>query len=450
MFDVIVVGGGVAGLSAATDLAARGRRVLVLEARPQLGGRATAFVDPATGDRVDNGQHVLFGCYRETFRFLERIGTASAVQLQSTLRVTMIDRTGRRTELRTPPAPPPWHLVAAVLDWDALAFRERLEVLRLIGPIRLARREARGDPRVRAASPGETVTNWLARHGQGPRIRELLWEPLARAALNQDPAVAAAPPFVRVLAELFGGTPQDAAIGLPRCPLDSLYVEPARRFVEEHGGEIRTGQPAAVALDGAVVRGASVGGALVPARAVIVAVPWFALPDLFGDSAVPRAIEPVVEAARRRQASPIVSVNLWFDRPILDVPLVGLPGRPMQWVFDKRSMLGEGASHLTVVASGAADLVGRSNDALVALAVAELCDALPEVRAARLLRATVIRERRATFSLAPGEPPRPATTTSIPGLYLAGDWIDTGLPGTIESAVLSGHRAAEAASRALP
>jgi squalene-associated FAD-dependent desaturase len=447
MVDVIVIGGGIAGLSAATELAGRGRRVLLLEARPHLGGRATAFVDPVTGERTDSGPHLLFGCYRETFRFLDRIGTLDGVHLQKTLRVALIDRAGRPSELRTPPAPPPWHLVAAVLEWDALGLAERLEVLRIVAPLRLARREARGEARVRAASPGETVTAWLVRHGQGPRIRELLWEPLARATLNQDPAVAAAPPFVRLLAELFAGDPGDAAIGLATCPLETLYVEPARRFIEQHGGEVRTGAPARLALDGAAVTGARVEGARLSARAVVAAVPWFALVELFDD--VPPEVAPLLDAARRRRASPIVSVHLWFDRPVLDVPLLGLPGRPMPWVFDQRPILGDAASRLALVASGAADLAGRSDDELVALAAGELLDALPEARAARLVRASVVREMRATFSLAPDEPPRPPTVTPLAGLFLAGDWIETGWPGTIESAVLSGHRAADAVDRAL-
>jgi uncharacterized protein with NAD-binding domain and iron-sulfur cluster len=128
---------------------------------------------------------------------------------------------------------------------------------------------------------------------------------------------------------------------------------------------------------------------------------------------------------------------------VLDEPFVGLPGRAMQWAFDKRAVLGDGASHLSIVSSGADSFVDMANEALVSLAYSELLEALPAVRAARLVRSTVVRERQATFSLAPGQPPRPATDTAVRGFYLAGDWIDTELPATIESAVLSGHRAAD-------
>jgi hypothetical protein len=145
----------------------------------------------------------------------------------------------------------------------------------------------------------------------------------------------------------------------------------------------------------------------------------------------------------RSAASPIVTVNLWFDRGVLEEPFIGLPGRAMQWVFDKRLVLGDDASHLSLVSSGAASILARTNDELIRTAHDELLDALPDARAARLLRATVVREPRATFSLAPGQPERPTAHTGVPGLLLAGDWIDTGLPATIESAVRSGHRAAE-------
>ena len=143
-------------------------------------------------------------------------------------------------------------------------------------------------------------------------------------------------------------------------------------------------------------------------------------------------------------SSPIATVNLWFDRPVLDEPFVGLPGRAMQWVFDKRHVFGGSASHLSLVSSGADRLVNMPNDQLIAAAHTELLEAIPAVRPARLLRSTVVRERHATFSLAPGQPARPATVTGVRGLFLAGDWIDTGLPATIESAVRSGHRAADA------
>jgi hydroxysqualene dehydroxylase len=440
-YDAIVIGAGFAGLSAAVRLTRKGARVLVLEARTRLGGRATAFEDRETGELVDNGQHVLLGCYTDTFAFLSDIGALDHVKLQSQLAVTMIDRAGRTSRLSCPTLPAPLHLLAGVLDWSALDWRDRLSILRMRTPLRLARRELGPGARAIAASPGETVENWLIRNGQTARLREMLWEPLALAALNQPPTRAAAPVFARVLAEMFGPDPKAAAIALPTRPLHLMYAEPARAYIERHGGTVRTGSPATVHVEAGEVGAVASGGDRWRAGAVVSAVPWFAVGHLFqGDTS---ALEPVLGRARAMDSSPIVTVNLWFDRPLLAEPFIGLPGRAMQWVFDKRSGLGGDASHLSVVSSGASPLVALTNQDLIRTAHEELLDALPGARAAQLVRATVIREPRATFSLAPGQPARPHTGTPVRGLYLAGDWIATLLPATIESAVRSGHRAAD-------
>jgi uncharacterized protein with NAD-binding domain and iron-sulfur cluster len=155
-------------------------------------------------------------------------------------------------------------------------------------------------------------------------------------------------------------------------------------------------------------------------------------------------IDAVRRAAADTKPSPIASVNLWLDRRILRTPFLGLPGRSMQWVFDKEQMFETQTSHITLVSSGADEVMALQNDALIALALGELRDALPETRGAKVTRASVVRERRATYSLAPGQPKRPATVTAVRGLVLAGDWIETGLPATIEGAAISGRRAAEA------
>jgi squalene-associated FAD-dependent desaturase len=440
--DVVVIGAGFAGLSAAVRAVQRGARVLVLESRGRLGGRATAFHDHTAGEVVDNGQHVLTGGYVETFEFLEAIDASDHVRVQPGLSVTMVDRAGRRTRLECPNLPPPLHLFAGVIEWDAIGWRDRLAVLRMAAPLRLARRALRPGSNVLAASPGETVTNWLIRNGQTARIREMLWDPLALAALNQSPDSAAAPVFTRVLAEMFGPDPRAAAIAMPTRPLHEMYALPARAHIEARGGLVRTGATATVHIEGHRPIVAS-GDERWQPDAVVAAVPWFALPTLFSGDIAPLA--ETIRRARATAASPIVTVNLWFDRPILDEAFVGLPGRRMQWVFDKRFVFGDSASHLSLVSSGAAAMLDVANPQLIAAAHAELRDAFPACREAHLIRGTVIREPHATFSLAPGQPLRPDVRTAVPGLFLAGDWIDTGLPATIESAVRSGHRAADAA-----
>jgi uncharacterized protein with NAD-binding domain and iron-sulfur cluster len=277
----------------------------------------------------------------------------------------------------------------------------------------------------------------------------MLWEPLAVAALNEPIDVASARPFERSLAEMLGSSPRDASIALPLKPLDELYVVPARKYLEQHGSEVRTNAPARIqfTMPGAGEQGAPpqviVRQETFTAAAIICAVPWFALPELFLDP--PASLGATLDAAARTAASPIVTVNLWFDRVVTDHVLVGLPGRTMQFVFDKRRVFGEQASHLSLVSSGAEKIVSLTNDELIELATREVRGALPAARGAAVRRAVVVREKRATFSVAPGQPQRPQTKTPISGLFLAGDWIDTGLPATIEGAVRSGHEAASLA-----
>jgi uncharacterized protein with NAD-binding domain and iron-sulfur cluster len=464
-FDVAVIGGGVAGLAAATALAEAGRRVLVLEARGELGGRATAFIDRETGELVDNGQHVLFGCYLETFTLLRRIDAEENVRMQPSLEIPYLDESGRRSVLRCPALPSPLHLVAGVLGWDALSWGDRLSILRVARPLLAARKRFRlkaettgtysgtaalasgpgasgpsSDPVVSAFRRNETVDAWLTRHGQRGRLRGWLWEPLAVAALNQSPAEAAAEPFVKVLALMFGPRRSDSSLVLPLKPLNEMYALPAKRYIESKGGEVRVSALARVRIEAGRVAGVEVRGEPLAIPAVVAAVPWFALEPLLVGEVAP--MEAILAAASGMASKPIVTVNLWYDRAVMDDLFVGLPGREMQWVFDKRRVFGETASHLSLVASGADTLVGADTATLVALAAREVAAAIPGARHAVLERGTVIREKRATFSLAPDQPARPGVDTPVHGLVLAGDWIETGLPGTIESAAAAGHLAA--------
>jgi hypothetical protein len=271
------------------------------------------------------------------------------------------------------------------------------------------------------------------------------------AALNQSPDTAAAAPFVRVLGELWGPRVEDSSIGMPAAPLDELFGEPARRAIEARGGVIVTKAVARVACDTAgVIAGVQAGSLAIESSRVIAAVPWHALAGLW-PAGVPAALATVADRAAAMEPSPIVTVNVWADGAVLPAPYVGFAGGPMHWVFDKGAIFGRvrpaatagAVQHWSVVASGAGELTGRSNEEIGDTAVAQLSRTVAlDPRGVR--RTVVVRERRATFSLAPGAPPRPGAATPVPGLFLAGDWTDTGLPATIEGAVLSGRRAADA------
>ena len=418
-------------------LAEHGIRVLVLEARGRLGGRATAFVDRETGERVDNGQHVMFGCYVETLRFLRRISAADSVRIQPALKVPFIDEGGRRSELACPAAlPPPVHLLAGILRWSAVPFAARASALRLAPA--LLERASRKPP----DASERTVAEWLRTHGQHERLVRALWEPLAVAALNQPIESARAEPFRVVLSRMFSRDRLASSIVLPAVPLDQMYAEPARQFIETHEGEVRLNALARIAIEGSRVAGVDIRGDRVETSTVICSVPWHALQSTLRSP--PRVLADIADEASHMTSMPIVTANLWYDRVVTSDEFVGLIGRTTQWIFDKRRVFGENTSHLSLVTSAAEAVAPLSNQELIAIAERDVRDALPAARSATLVRATVVREKQATFSLASGQPRRPSTTTPVQGLYLAGDWIDTGLPSTIESAVVSGHQAAEA------
>ena len=427
---VVVIGGGFAGIAAAVALTKAGRRVILIDARPRLGGRASTIVDRATGEPVDNGQHVLFGCYRETLDLLRELGRIDAVHIQPALYVPFIGPDGVRRDLRCANLPAPFNLAAGLLRWSALDTRDRIAAAKLA----LALRTRRANPR-----DEETVSAWLARMGQTRRLRGWLWEPLAVAALNEAPGIAAASMFAPVLREMFGADRTAASLVLPKAPLGELYAEPAHRYLAARGAAVHLGRPARIThgADGFHVRA---GDERWVVRDVVSAVPWHNLPTLFDP--LPDALAPIAAAAEAMPAVPIVTVNLWYDAPILDVPFVGLIGRTAQWVFDRRALTGAAASHVSVITSAAAGLSERDDRAIIELIQSDLAATIPAAAAARVTRATVIREKQATFSVRPGSPARPVERTPLPGFFLAGDWLETGLPGTIEGAVRSGNRAA--------
>lgn len=289
----------------------------------------------------------------------------------------------------------------------------------------------------------ETVREWLDRHGQPPRLCRLFWEPLALATLNQSIDHAAAGPFVTVISRMLGSDAAAATLLLPATMLDELYVKPAAAFLTTRGSRIQAGKPARIHLDADNRKRVVFGDTTVESRVVISAVPWYALADVL--PAPPPILASLIANATAFASSPIVTVNVWFDRPVLKDDFLGLPGRAFQWVFDKQRIIGHGLSHLSLVSSGAEAIVALDNDTLSRRALDELRAAIPEARRATVRHLSIVRERRATFSLSPAMPARPKTQTPVEGFLLAGDWIDTGLPATIESAVASGHGAAAAA-----
>ena len=440
--DVIVVGGGVAGLAAATALAESGGRVLLLEARPYLGGRARSWLDPETGAVVDNGQHLMMGCYTETRRVLDRIGAADRIDWQERLEVPFVDRGGRHSAFRLPALVAPFDVLCGLLRFPGLSLGDRLSFLKVGYELRkLARRDR---DQVMESLDGRTVAEWLASLGQSAEANQRLWHPLSIAALNESPERASAAMLLSVLRDgLFaGGT--ESRLGLAKVGLSELFADPAARYLRGRKCEVHTRAPVRrILVDGTRCTGVLMAdGERHQAGAVVGAVTPDALPDLLPDGA---SAEPFFAGAAGLETSPIVSVYLWFGAPVCEMPFAGLIGGTWQWMFNRHALSapGGGAHAITLVCSAARELIEQSRESLIRSAVEDLHLFFPETRRAPLRHSLVIKERRATIAHAPGTlSRRPASVTPIDRFHLAGDWIATGLPATIEGAALSGHNVA--------
>jgi squalene-associated FAD-dependent desaturase len=427
---VIIVGGGVSGLAAGVLLTARGIMVTVLEQKPALGGRAYSFTDAATGETVDNGQHVMLAGYHRTMRFLETIGTRELVSVQRTPALLFHHPTRGFGELRLPPLPSPLHFTCGVLGFSLLSMGDRLRLLRAgLALLRLNPENTR--------LTGITVGEWLDTVGQSTESRKSFWEPLAVSIMNEHIGRASAEVFVRTLRTAFLGDRHDAALAIPRVGLSALYADGAQRYIVRGGGKVLCG----VDVDHVDVRdGRAMGIRLrgdtpVRADAVILAVPPHKVLPLLADTSLAREVADLALL----QSSPIVSIHLWYEREWMKHEVVGVIGRRIQWIFNRRLISNEAGrgGHISAVISAAYDLVGRTNEEITTIAVEDLKSIYPDADE-KPQKSVVIREKRATYSSSPPtERFRPPHTTSIPNMFLAGDWIRTGLPATIEGAVVS-------------
>jgi squalene-associated FAD-dependent desaturase len=445
--DVIIIGGGLSGLSAAVDLASRGTSVLMLEARMHLGGRTRSFRDETTGDVVDNGQHLMMGCYKETRRLLRTIGADHLARLQPNLHIDFVHPVKGFSSLSCPPAPAPLHVLAGLLGLKSLSFMDRLKLVRV--GLELLRNPARVESKLGAL----TVDQWLKSLGQPVENRKYLWDVIAIGSLNDDPKVVAALLFYRVLRAAFLGRRQNSSMLLPTVGLSELFVEPSVRYLGSHNSEAKTGCGVEELLcEGSrVVAARCADGVTRGAKAFVVAVPHYAFADLLLASEGLYAEKfQTIEAF---ESSPIVTINLWLDRRVIEQEFVALLDSRVQWIFNRTRMLNlssRSGQYLSLVISGAGPYVEMEKEEMIDLAMADLRAAVPKARSAKVIHSLVVKEKRATFSPKPGiEKLRPPTETEFENLFLAGDWTATGLPATIEGAVISGKKAATMTERYL-
>jgi monoamine oxidase len=471
--SVVVIGGGLAGITAAVALREAGAEVTVLEARPRLGGATCSF--SRGGLVVDNGQHVFLRCCTAYRGLLARLGMTGSVTLQDRFDVTVL-RPGGRARLRRTALPGPLHMGRALTGYHFLSLPERLRVPRAALAL------AALDPADEALD-AQRLGDWLAARGQGEHTRRVLWDLFTVSALNVDGDDASLALAATVVKTALLGARDAADIGAPAIPLGDLHGRAGAALLGRMGARVRLGAKAAAVelLPGEGAGGAGPGGPAgrflvrladrgrgaaaggngqqardgeamsIEADAVVLAVPPHVAARLAPPGAVPPGAGPGPAQWRQLGTSPIVNVHVIYDRRVTRLPFVAAVDSPVQWVFDRTGPSGlRQGQYLAVSLSAADGYVDVSAAELRERFVPAMAELFPAARGARVTDFFVTRERRATLRQVPGcGRLRPGAATALPGLVLAGAWTDTGWPDTMEGAVRSGLNAARAARRVL-
>jgi len=441
--DIAVVGGGLAGLSAACALAGAGYRVHVIERRPYVGGRASSYQHPGTGEIVDNCQHILLGCCTNLIGFYRQLGVEDRIRWFD--RITFLEPGGRQTVLEAGGLPAPLHYTFSFLAASALSFTDKVAIARGMMAFLLSVPE----------DSTENFAHWLARHGQTRRAVDRFWRPVLVSALNEDLERLSVHYAGLVFRTAFMQSAQGGRKGVPTIPLSELYGH-AVQYIEELGSTVRL-RTSVTGLEHNETDGrwrVQFEGGSIDTDAVVLALPFEGmqalLPALPGADGYGARLAVQLE---HFEHSPITGIHLWFDRAITNLEHAVLLETTIQWLYNKsllqpETRANDAESYLELVVSASKSLVGKSRQEIIDLALRELAEFFPAVREAKLLKAAVIKEVRATFSVTPGlDAYRPGAATGWARIFLAGDWTATGWPGTMEGAVRSGYLAAEALTR---
>jgi zeta-carotene desaturase len=423
-------------MSAACALAEAGYRVRLVERRGYLGGRASSYLHPGVNEVIDNCQHVLFGCCTNLIGFYRRIGVESKIHW--TREMTMIEPGGRRSKLGPSSLPAPLHGLPKLLS--AHAFN-RADKLALARAFRAMMRPVENDR--------ESLSDWLRRHKQTPGAIERFWRLVIASALNADLDAIAVPYAAKVIRELFMNSAQAGSMGMSSVPLSELYAG-AAEFLKHNGAELHLNTNVESAEWDEEISQWTVHtrtGTL-SSDFLLIALPFEAMQKLLPH--LPPAIHSE-ELARQIDSFthwPICSVHLWFDRQITDLPHAVLLDREIHWMYNKSILQPwrkNSGSYLELVQSASRAFAALDRQEAIHQALSELAEFFPAMKDAKLEKATLIKEVRATFGVPPGiDAIRPNAASPWPNCYLAGDWVATGWPSTMESAARSGHIAADA------
>lgn len=439
---VAIAGGGLAGLAAACALSNAGFRVTLFEKRPFLGGRASSWEHPGTGEVVDNCQHVLFRVCTNLVEFYERIGVADQIRWFD--QMNFIEPGGRVSVMKSTSLPAPMHTAPSFLNFSFLNAADKLAITRALIPLTLSAQR----------DNGQSFEQWLDHHGQTRNGIERFWRPILVSALSEELDLISVSAAAQVVRESMK-SPEARHMGVPTLPLTDLY-NAAGEYIRKHGGTLHFRCPVErFAADSSGVR-VKVRGKETAESCdyLILALPFDAL-----DSILPQTAEsaPIREKLAHFENSPITGIHLWFDRQVSELDHAVLLDRTIQWMFHKSRLQPSriqgqngsgGGSYIELVVSSSKTLIEKSRAEIVDMALSEVREFFPAAREANLVKSAVIKEVNATYSPRPGiDAHRPPPITSWPRVFLAGDWTATGWPATMEGAVRSGYLAAEAVTR---
>ena len=454
---VAIAGGGLAGLATACALSDAGFRVTLFEKRPFLGGRASSWEHPGTGEVVDNCQHVLFKVCTNLIEFYQRIGVTDQIRWYDEM--TFIEPGGRTSTMKSSPLPAPLHTAPSFLQFRFLTAADKLAISRALVPLTLSRQP----------DTGQSFQQWLDQHGQTKNAVERFWKPILISALSEELDLISISAAAHVVRESMK-SPEARLMGVPTVPLTDLYNR-AGDYIRARGGELHFRQPieeftpneSSIQIQ---PRNQEVAQASVASSSprspregwdfdfLVLALPFDALEKILPRT--PQAA-PLREQISHFETAPITGIHLWFDRQITDLDHAVLLDRTIQWMFHKSRLQPmrtpdagiTTGSYIELVVSSSKSLIDKSRAEIVDLALAEVREFFPGAREAALVKFTVIKEVNATYSPRPGiDAHRPSASTLWPRVFLAGDWTATGWPATMEGAVRSGYQAAEAIARA--
>lgn len=440
---VAIAGGGLAGLAAGCALAEAGFRVSLFERRAYLGGRASSYQHPGTGEVVDNCQHVLLGCCTNLLDIYRRAGVEDKIRWYEKL--TFLEPGGRASEIAPSALPAPLHTAPAFLRAECLNFRDKVAISRAMAVL------APSTP----ADDGESFLDWLKRHGQTRQAIERFWKTVLVSALNEELDQVSVPYAAQVVRESFLKSAAAGRMGIPTVPLTELYST-AGDYIRARGGEIHFRASVESFRMESFEVNVTANGQEQKFDYLVLALPFEGLGRVLPDTG---SAAPLAAALEQFSTSPITGIHLWFDRQISDLDHAVLLDRTIQWMFHKSRIIaarsqearsnGDGAgSYIELVVSCSRSLVEQSKGEIVEMAIREAQEFFPNAPDAVLLKSTVIKEVHATYSPRPGvDRYRPKSQTAWPRVFLAGDWTATGWPATMEGAVRSGYLAAEAVAR---